>query len=170
LCCQSADSKFIYRENASEVLEEYYEKIGGREKVFESTKKALQTKKRARQSNGAASGAKRAKVNGNHPLDSEPPASARAAAWKPPAGSWDDHIEMLDAMEDEAKETLVVYLTWKNGQKTQHPLPVIYKRAPQKVGERQLLDLIGFVNADLQQMLQFYERHVRIIKKDSAST
>src|ERR1700761_3447823 len=103
------------RENASEALEEYFESIGGREKLFEDTKKALATKKRGRQSTGTSSSTKRARTNTTHPADSTPPASARAAApWKPPPGNWDDEIANLDACQDEEQKQLVVYLTWKN--------------------------------------------------------
>ncbi|KAK3381320.1 hypothetical protein B0H63DRAFT_200229 [Podospora didyma] len=140
------------KDNAYLALEEYFRAIGGREKLFVDTKEALKGKKRGRPSLGSGTpsssgGGKRSKRNGDHPLDADPPLSARAAAWKPPPGSWEDHIAQLDACEDEETHQLMVYLTWKNGQKTQHPTSVIYARCPQK-------------------MLQFYERHVRIIKKD----
>ena len=65
--------------------------------------------------------------------EDETPATVRAAAWKPPAGSWEDEIEQLDACEDEDTGKLMVYLTWKNGHKTQHETKVIYRRCPQKV-------------------------------------
>ncbi|KAL2019205.1 hypothetical protein VTK56DRAFT_10005 [Thermocarpiscus australiensis] len=135
-------------ENASEALNEYLDSIGGREKLYADTANALKSKKRGRQSSSTpqASG-KRSKKNGDHPADSEPPLSARAATWKPPPGSWEEHVAQLDACEDEDTGKLMVYLTWKNGHKTQHETSVIYQRCPQK-------------------MLQFYERHVRIIKRD----
>lgn len=123
------------RENASEAVNEYLEGIGGRDKLFEDSANALKTKKRGRPSSSStpqASG-KRSKRNGDHPGDTEPPLSARAATWKPPPGSWEDHIANLDACEDEESGTLMVYLTWKNGQKTQHTTNVIYQRCPQKV-------------------------------------
>jgi chromobox protein 1 len=59
--------------------------------------------------------------------------TAQKATWKPPAGSWEDQIKDLDACEDEESGKLMVYLTWINGQKTQHETSVIYKRCPQKV-------------------------------------
>ncbi|KXX83436.1 Chromo domain-containing protein 2 [Madurella mycetomatis] len=135
-------------ENASEVLNEYLESIGGRDRLLADTENALKSKKRSRPSLSTpqASG-KRSKKNSDHPAESEPPRSAKAASWKPPPGSWEDHIAQLDACEDEESGKLMVYLTWKNGHKTQHETQVIYQRCPQK-------------------MLQFYERHVRIIKRD----
>lgn len=135
-------------ENASEALNEYLQSIGGREKLLEETAKVLKSKKRGRPSSSTPQPAqKRSRRNGDHPADSEPPLSAKTATWKPPPGSWEDHIAQLDACEDEATHKLVVYVTWKNGRKTQHETSVIYKRCPQK-------------------MLQFYERHVRIVKRD----
>ncbi|KAK3303566.1 uncharacterized protein B0T15DRAFT_540616 [Chaetomium strumarium] len=135
-------------ENASEALNEYLQSIGGREKLLEETAKVLKSKKRGRPSPSTPQPTqKRSRRNGGHPVDSEPPLSAKAATWKPPPGSWEDHIAQLDACEDEVTHKLVVYVTWKNGHKTQHETSVIYQRCPQK-------------------MLQFYERHVRIIKRD----
>ncbi|EAA28396.1 hypothetical protein GE21DRAFT_9232 [Neurospora crassa] len=141
-------------EGASERLKEYFTKIGGREKIFEASAAAQKIKKRGRPSSNSgtpqASSNKRSRKNGDHPLNSEEPQTAKNAAWKPPAGSWEEHIAQLDACEDEDTHKLMVYLTWKNGHKTQHTTDVIYKRCPQK-------------------MLQFYERHVRIIKRDPDS-
>jgi chromobox protein 1 len=123
-----------FRENASEALNEYLESIGGREKLLEETAKVLKIKKRGRPSSSTPQPAqKRSRRNGDHPADSDPPLSAKAAIWKPPPGSWEDHIAQLDACEDEVTHKLVVYVTWKNGHKTQHETSVIYQRCPQKV-------------------------------------
>jgi hypothetical protein len=122
-------------DNASEALNEYFQSIGGRDKIFEDSTIALKSKKRGRPSASStpqASG-KRSRRNGDHPADSEPPLSAKAAVWKPPPGSWEDHVAHLDACEDEDSGKLMVYLTWKNGHKTQHETNVIYQRCPQKV-------------------------------------
>ncbi|KAK1759575.1 hypothetical protein QBC47DRAFT_372425 [Echria macrotheca] len=137
------------KENASQVLEEYLESIGGREKLFEETASAMRGKKRGRPSSSTpqASGKRTKRSNRDHPSEMEIPLAVRNATWKPPAGSWEDHIAQLDACEDEESGKLMVYLTWKNGHKTQHETSIIYQRCPQK-------------------MLQFYERHVRIIKRD----
>ncbi|KAM5346598.1 hypothetical protein ACJ41O_009603 [Fusarium nematophilum] len=135
------------QESASEILEDYFAKIGGREKIFEELDKATKTKKRRRTTNGTpsttASTTKRSRRG--HPGDSTPPATKK---WSPPAGSWEDEIETIDACEDEGSGKLVVYLIWKNGQKTKHDTQIIYKKCPQK-------------------MLQFYERHVKIIRDEN---
>ncbi|KHO01800.1 heterochromatin protein one [Metarhizium album ARSEF 1941] len=138
-------------ESAQEILDEYFRRFGGRENIFNETEKAARGRKRGRaaSSAGAAAAAtttaKRSRKNGTHPRDSAPPASAKP--WQPPAGSWEEEIATIDACEDEGKGKLVVYLIWKNGQKTKHETSVIYKKCPQK-------------------MLQFYERHVKIIRDD----
>ncbi|KAG8170204.1 hypothetical protein KVR01_000949 [Diaporthe batatas] len=135
------------QENAAEILHEYFKSVGGREQIFEQTASALKGRKRGRQSNSATPAEKRPRKNGNtssHPADSTPPATARQAAeWKPPSGSWDEEVETVDMCQDEENGTFIVYLTWKNGKKTQHPKEVVYRRCPQK-------------------MLRFYERHIRI--------
>ncbi len=140
VCCgaQTLTLVFSSSENASEVLNEYLETIGGRAKLFEDSAKALKTKKRSRASSStpqaASSGSgKRSRKNNGYQDDSEPPLSAKAVTWKPPPGSWEEHVAHLDACEDEESGSLVVYLTWKNGKKTQHSTQVVYQRCPQKV-------------------------------------
>ncbi|KAK1498498.1 chromo domain-containing protein [Colletotrichum abscissum] len=138
------------KEGASEILEEYLKKLGGREALFEEKTKAKTTKKRGRPSASSSTppaSSKRGKRNG-HPAESTPPASvkeAKAKAWTLPSGSWEDDVESIDACEDEESGSIIIYLNWRNGQKTKHPKEVVYKRCPQK-------------------MLQFYEKHIRIIK------
>ncbi|KAI1124730.1 heterochromatin protein one [Nemania abortiva] len=143
---QTWEEESNLRENAAGVLDEYLESVGGRDTILEEAQTALKTKKRGRPSTGIpANGAKRRR-NDSHPASATPPASARA--WKPPQGSWEDHVESIDACHDENTGKLIVYLTWKDGQKTQHDTKVIYSRCPQK-------------------MLQFYERHVKIVSTGS---
>ncbi|KAF4992438.1 hypothetical protein FGRMN_7183 [Fusarium graminum] len=138
------------RESAQEILDQYLEKLGGREKLFEETKTAAKTKKRRRATNGTSSTTttkttKRSRSEA-HPADSEPPATTKK--WSPPAGSWEDEIDTIDACEDEGSGKLIVYLIWKNGHKTKHDVEIIYKKCPQR-------------------MLRFYERHVKIIREEN---
>ena len=121
-------------ENAQSVLDEYYAGVGGKDKIMAEVQNGLKNKKRGRpQSDTPTSTSKRSRKSGNHPSETSPPVTAKQAAWKPPAGSWEDQIQDLDACEDEESGKLMVYLTWKNGAKTQHETSVIYKRCPQKV-------------------------------------
>ncbi|KAF4504787.1 hypothetical protein G6O67_008195 [Ophiocordyceps sinensis] len=134
-------------ESASEVLQQYYKRLGGRDRIFEESEKATRGKKRGRASGETSvTATKRSRKNGLHPAESSPPATSKK--WSPPAGSWEDEIESIDACEDEGSGRLVVYLIWKNGRKTKHDTSVIYKKCPQK-------------------MLQFYERHVKIIRDEN---
>ncbi|PNY23343.1 Chromatin-associated protein swi6 [Tolypocladium capitatum] len=112
-------------ESASEILNTYFSRIGGRDKIFEESGKAARSKKRSMTSSGAPA-TKRTRKNGTHPADSTPPATLKK--WSPPAGSWEDEIESIDACEDEGSGKLVVYLIWKNGRKTKHETSVIYKK------------------------------------------
>lgn len=93
-------------------------------------------KKRGRSSTAnepAVDGAKRGRKNGTHPLDGTPPASADSADFKPPSGSWEEEVVGIDACEGH-EGAIIVFLTWKNGVKSQHALSQVYKRCPQKVG------------------------------------
>lgn len=116
-------------ENANDILEAYLEAHGGEEKILEDSEKGIKGKKRGRPAASAAAAGKRRKAD--HPGDSTPPISTKV--WKPPAGSWEDDVDTIDACHDEHSGKLIVYLTWKNGQKTQHETKVIYQRCPQKV-------------------------------------
>ncbi|RBA18697.1 hypothetical protein FPRO05_10345 [Fusarium proliferatum] len=135
-------------ESAQEILDAYFEKFGGREKLFEEHETASKTKKRRRATtNGTPSTTSTAKRSRReHPANSATPATAKI--WSPPAGSWEEEIETIDACEDEGSGKLIVYLIWKNGRKTKHDTDVIYKKCPQK-------------------MLRFYERHVKIIRDEN---
>ncbi|KAK5625891.1 hypothetical protein RRF57_001607 [Xylaria bambusicola] len=134
------------RENAAGVLDEYLSSVGGRDTILDEAQTALKTKKRGRPSSGTSTNGTKRRRNESHPASTSPPASSRA--WKPPQGSWEDAVESIDACHDENTGKLIVYLTWKTGQKTQHDTKVIYARCPQK-------------------MLQFYERHVKIVATGS---
>ncbi|KAK7967074.1 uncharacterized protein PG986_001351 [Apiospora aurea] len=139
------------KDNASLILREYLESVGGRQAILDETETAASqksAKKRGRPAGSSAGGTpasgKRTK-RGSHPASQTPPASVSGKEWKPPAGSWEDEVRFVDACHDENTGKLLVYLTWKNGHKTQHDLKVVYSRCP-------------------QQMLKFYERHVKIVK------
>ena len=129
------------------------------------TEKATTTKKRGRPSAGTASNAKRRK-NGAAAADAEDsdaPASLQAKQFKPPAGSWEDHVDIVDMYRDE-DGALMVYLTWKSGDKTQHAARQAYQRCPQKV-RTPILDLPSGMKCCSEastppQILQFYESKI----------
>lgn len=116
---------------AGEIVEEYYNSIGGRQFVHDEARAATkQPKKRGRAATAAAPAVKRGKKE--HPKDSTPPASLKEKAFKPPSGSWEDEVKAVDACEGTDGE-VQVYLTWNNGRKTCHPKEMVYKRCPQRV-------------------------------------
>ncbi|RFU74650.1 chromo domain-containing [Trichoderma arundinaceum] len=154
-------------ESAGEILDAYLESIGGREKIYEETQDAARGKKRNRTSSSTpAAATKRSKRNGAHPSDSTPPATADK--WSPPAGSWEDEIETIDACEDEGSGRLVVYLVWKNGRKTKHDTKVIYKKCPQKATylHRGSSDAKG---TSINTRAASYSARVRVSKRGSTS-
>lgn len=122
------------------VLEAYLAKVGGKEIILQqwAEKKAIaesKGKKRGRSSTGTGANgtaAKKGRKNGRHPASATPPAGVKETQFKPPTGSWEDEVVGIDACEG-SQGTVIVYLTWKGGQKTQHPLAQVYKRCPQKV-------------------------------------
>jgi len=116
---------------ASELVEEYYNTIGGRQFVHDAAQAAKQPKKRSRASTGTTPAAKKSKKE-PHPASATPPASLREKEFKPPSGSWEEEVKAIDACEGTDGQ-VQVYLTWRNGHKTQHPLDMVYKRCPQKV-------------------------------------
>ena len=94
-----------------------------------------QGKKRGRPSVGTGTpqtNGKKSRKNGQHPSSQTPPASLEPAQFHPPTGSWEDDVVTIEAMEGPNAE-VIVYLTWKGGAKSQHPLHQVYKRCPQKV-------------------------------------
>lgn len=101
------------------------------EKKAENSRKG---KKRSRANddeiNGSASKRGRGRKNGVHPGSNTPPVSA--GDFKPPTGNWEEQIVAIDACEG-GEGAVVVFLTWKGGHKTQHPLSQVYKRCPQRV-------------------------------------
>ncbi|KAH7117190.1 chromo domain-like protein [Dactylonectria estremocensis] len=129
--------------SGDEILNQYFDTIGGRDKIFEESDRAAKTKKGRQTTNGTFSTRpKRLQRNEAHVGDETLLATAKP--WNPPSGSWEDEIETIGACEEDDNGKLIVYLIWKNGQKTKHETQIIYKKCPQK-------------------MLQFYEKHVKII-------
>lgn len=136
---------------AKDIFDKYIESIGGRHMLTAGVRAERLNKKRARASNVAPAtpaSSKRSKIARTRKSESASPGAEEKPVkqFQPPAGSWEDEVKAIDAAEGEHGE-VQVYLTWKNGQKTQHPLHVTYQRCPQK-------------------MLKFYESHL-VFKKNS---
>ncbi|KAJ6439188.1 NACHT domain-containing protein [Purpureocillium lavendulum] len=121
-------------------LSKYFDQVGGREKIWKELDRAT-SRKRLGKGPMSSDSSMTGKTN-NAPLTT-------AAEWTPPAGSWEDEIDSITGFDDENGGKLTVYLAWKNGKKTQHPTAVVYGKCPQK-------------------MLQWYEKHVVIIRNAGA--
>ena len=128
-----------HRENASIILNDYYSKIGGRETMFQ---KAAKGKKRGRPSASASasttptsSAAKRSRKAEDHPASRESPPDVQQP-FKPPVGSWEDDVVDVEMFRGDDGE-LRVFLTWKNGIKSQHAAQQAYVRCPQRVSQAQ---------------------------------
>jgi len=93
----------VYDSGAKDVLEEYFESVGGKPKY------TAPTNKRSRQSNvGSTPGtAKKKKTTPSN----ESPAPVEEPKWKPPAGSWEDEIQAIDTIEKTDKG-LICYIQW----------------------------------------------------------
>jgi hypothetical protein len=123
---------------AKEIVEDYYNQIGGRDFVNDEAAKELQkvktahARKRGRAPSGAAAApkGKRGKVE-KHPKDTAPPASLN---FKVPTGSWEHEATAIEQVEEKDDGTLQVHIVWKGGYRTAHPVEKAYKHCPQKVG------------------------------------
>ncbi|KAG9247181.1 hypothetical protein BJ878DRAFT_213151 [Calycina marina] len=139
---------------AQKMLDEYLFAIGGKEALLAAwdnkkpEKKEKKKRGRASTLTDAANGSAKKNKKSSHPASSTPPASAKAAEFKPPTGSWEEDVTGIDACEG-PEGAIVVYLSWKGGQKSQHPTAQVYKRCPQR-------------------MLKFYESHLVFRKNDDA--
>lgn len=104
-----------------EALEDYHKSIGGKPDT---------SKKR------------KGRKSGVDTETSTPPVAAKRMKkekeWAPPPGSWEDEVDHVDTVEQRlnpktGKIEKFGYLVWKHHVKTQHPLPLIFKKCPQRV-------------------------------------
>lgn len=71
---------------------------------------------------------------------------ANGEAWEPPLGSWEDQVKGVTAIieaddvdaegtisKKKGAQSLEGLLEWHNGKKTQHKMPVLRQRCPQKL-------------------------------------
>jgi chromobox protein 1 len=117
-------------------MKEYFKKIGGRPEKKEKKSRKRKTEQVETPKSGA-------KPNGRKKLKSDTPESTtrttkKSSEWKPPSGSWENHILNIDTIEELADATtgdLVRhgYVVWKDGTKSRHALATLNTQAPQKV-------------------------------------
>ncbi|PPJ58930.1 hypothetical protein CBER1_04107 [Cercospora berteroae] len=128
-------------EGAKELLEAYHRKIGG---TPEAPKKGKPGKKSlgkrassAMEESPAPTSSKKGRSRKSETNGSE---------WTPPLGLWEDHVTRVTAIieGDEVDEdgtinktkgvqTLEGLLEWNNGRKTQHKMPVLRQKCPQRL-------------------------------------
>ncbi|CAK7223037.1 hypothetical protein SEUCBS140593_005102 [Sporothrix eucalyptigena] len=127
---EAEDEEAEDEENASEILSEYITKIGGRPKLFEKPAKG---KKRGRRpaSTTPTNASKRPRKSEDHPANRESLAEEQKV-FKAPAGSWEDEVSGVEMFRSDDGE-LRVFLTWKNGSRSQHAAQQAYTRCPQKI-------------------------------------
>ncbi|KAH0545215.1 hypothetical protein FGG08_000669 [Glutinoglossum americanum] len=133
-----------HREDVQDMLEEYYQKIGGR--PTSSKKSAGGKRSRDRNSGTPGSGRKSSKSRKTNDYSSaptgsvSPPAKVERKHWEPPKGSWENDVQAVDTIEQD-KRGLQVYLHWNNGRKSTHAIETAKKKCPMK-------------------LLDFYEQHL----------
>ncbi|SLM36986.1 Chromo domain/shadow [Lasallia pustulata] len=147
---------------ASELLQEYWEKIGGKPTAIKGTKK------RGRQSTGEAitpdtskkpkiaPKTERKNLGTKKSRQSLPDVSlvgteAPEEGWKPPEGSWEDHIQSVETVEKDDDDNLWAYVIWNH--RTSEG-KFIRSRHPADKGERSCYEKCP------KKMLQFYQRHL----------
>jgi chromobox protein 1 len=111
------------RDGAVDVLNEYFEEIGGRPEAKSAQKRKSRPSGVKSQPATPATSAKRVK---------------QEKAWSPPPGSWEHDVDYIDTVEERqdpktGELAKFAYLVWNNDKKTQHPLKHVYQKCPQKV-------------------------------------
>lgn len=88
---------------AKDVVDEYFQSIGGKPKF------SAASNKRSRPSTSATPAASKKKSKTTPSNDS--PVPAEEPKWKPPAGSWEDDIAAIDTIE-KTEKGLICYIQW----------------------------------------------------------
>jgi chromobox protein 1 len=118
------------------MLEDYYQKIGGRpsrSKKLASGKRARENKSNTPQSSRKGSKSRKLNDYGSaHRESISPPASIERKHWEPPKGSWENDVQAVDTIEQD-RRGLQVYLHWNNGRKSTHAIDIAKKKCPMKV-------------------------------------
>jgi chromobox protein 1 len=110
-------------EGAIDVMQEYFDEIGGRPEAPGQKRKARASAS-SKPESGTQALAKRVK---------------QEKEWSPPPGSWEHDVKFVDTIEESTDPRTgelgrFAYLVWNNDKKTQHPLKHVNLKCPQKVG------------------------------------
>lgn len=120
------------RDGAKEIVEEYYQQIGGRPQAPEKPGRKRKSMGEAK-STPKASSAKRSKksqgVNGTQTQDDD-----EVPNWTPTSQNWDrDVIKVETIVRDPDSQGLMAYLHWTNGRKSRVSIDLCYEKIPLKV-------------------------------------
>ena len=113
-----------------EVLNEYFDSIGGRPQLGQKPKKRGRKKSSAVESESATPSAPAKRIK-------------KEKGWSPPPGSWENDVQQIETVDENVnsetgEKERWAFVLWKNGSRTQHPLDMIYRKCPQKVRSRTL--------------------------------
>lgn len=130
---------------AKETLDEYFKKIGGRPPKKEPEKKRKRkTEDVDTDTSKTTKGKKGKTATPELATSGKKKGSARngQTEWKPPLGSWEDHIADIDTIEElvdskTGQPERFAYVVWNNGNKSRHQLVTLNRQAPQKVRDMQ---------------------------------
>lgn len=124
----------LRRTTATDVMNEYFDEIGGRPEPKAGQKRKGRTSGVAATESESGTPVASAKRTKQVQVRKEP-------EWAPPPGSWEHEVEYIDTVEENVdaktgRPVRFVYVVWNKGQKTQHPLKTINQKCPQKVHVR----------------------------------
>lgn len=117
-----------HSEGAQEVVDEYFEKIGGRPEKPTKKRKSTGTAATSTPDKPPAKKGKKARASTNGTPEQDIP------DWVPKSQSWDSEIKSIDTIvRDHETGNLIVFLDWNNGKKSRVSLETCYERCPMKV-------------------------------------
>jgi chromobox protein 1 len=120
-----------------DVLKAYWDKIGGKPQAKPKTPAKKGTKRKSlAQHTPEPDASSTTKKRGRKSIKTaDEPADDKTPAL--PEGSWEDHVELVEAVEKpdhgEFKGGLMFFLRWQDGHKTQHTAQLCRQKCPQKV-------------------------------------
>ncbi|KAJ3453915.1 hypothetical protein MRS44_018547 [Fusarium solani] len=126
------------RISGEEIIRDYFDRLAGKPSGMKESRTAVRTK-RHESAGGHVPRASSRRLGLSLPV-------SKKLKWRPPVGSWEDHIQTIDGCEDAGNGDLVVYATWKGGEKTRHKAQMLHTKCPQKVHFLATCQMPSFAN------------------------
>ena len=130
----------LHREGAPEVIQTYFEKIGGRPKPKKGRKRQHSEANSATATPEAKGSGrrKRGKVDDEEGTPAEIVKAKASRNWHPPHGSWEKELMTVETLEEHndpktGERKLRAYVCFNNGEKSQFDLRTLRQKCPQKV-------------------------------------